>query len=70
MKQDLCEAGISDHHKMIFSVLRKTFAKGNRKPFSPVAIKSMIKALSANDVSCEELLEIFQLTLDASAPYK
>ena len=28
MKSDTCEAGLSDHHKMVYSFLRKTFAKG------------------------------------------
>ena len=28
MKMDVCETGISDQHKIILSVLRKTFAKG------------------------------------------
>ena len=28
MKSDTSEAGLSDHHKMVYSFLRKTFAKG------------------------------------------
>ena len=28
MKSDTCETSLSDHHKMVYSFLRKTFAKG------------------------------------------
>ena len=31
MRSDVYETGISDHHKMIISVLMKTFAKGKPK---------------------------------------
>ena len=31
MKSDTCETGLSDHHKMVHSFLRKTFAKGKPK---------------------------------------
>ena len=31
MKSDTCETGLSDHHKMVYSFLRKTFAKGKPK---------------------------------------
>ena len=31
MKSDTCETGLSDHHKMVYSFLRKNFAKGKPK---------------------------------------
>ena len=31
MKPDICEIGLSDHHKMVNSFLRKTVAKGKPK---------------------------------------
>ena len=31
MKPDTCEAGLSNHYKMVYSFLRKTFAKGKPK---------------------------------------
>ena len=31
MKSDICETRLSDHHKMTYSFLRKTFAKGKPK---------------------------------------
>ena len=31
MKPNTCETGLSDHHKMVYSFLRKTFAKGKPK---------------------------------------
>ena len=34
MESDVYETGISDHHKMILSILRKTFAKGEPKTFA------------------------------------
>ena len=47
IKLDLYEPGISDHHKMIFSILRKTFAKeGKPKTVVIATIKSLIKTLS------------------------
>ena len=37
---DVYETGISDHHKMIISVLRKTFAKGKPKTVFPRCYKN------------------------------
>ena len=34
MKSETCETGLSDHHKMVRSFLRKTFAKENLKQFT------------------------------------
>ena len=31
MKSDTCETDLSGHHKMVYSFLRKTFAKGKPK---------------------------------------
>lgn len=45
MKLDVYETGISNHHEMIFSVLRKNFPEGTAKLFSTLALKSMIKTL-------------------------
>ena len=45
MKQDMYETGISDHHKIIILVLRKTIAKGKPKTSFIVTIKSLIKIL-------------------------
>ena len=77
MKSDVYEIGISDHQKMIFSVLRKTFAKRKAKTVFyrcgkkydknsfNIAIQNKI---SEPDLSFEEFLEIFQSTLNAFAP--
>ena len=71
MKLDVYETGISDHHKMIFSVLRKLnfyccYKKYDKNSFN----KALQNKISQPDVSFAEILEIFQLTLDAFAPYK
>ena len=31
MKSDTCKTGLSDHHKMVYSFLRKIFTKGKPK---------------------------------------
>ena len=61
------EAGISDHHKMIFSILRKAFAKGKPKTSFFCCYKSIIKTISMKlrtqfyDLTChlENLLRYF-----------
>ena len=65
--------GLSQNH---FLSLWKTFVKRNRKLFSAVAMKSMIKTLTSKhfktrfhrltkqDLLFEEFLEIFQLTIE------
>ena len=77
MKLDVFKTGISDHHKMIFSVLRKTFSKDKRKIVFYCCYKkhdqnSFKEALQNKilQLSFEEFREIFQLTLEAFAPYK
>ena len=73
------ETGILDHHKMVFSVLRKTFAKGipktvlyrSYKKYDPNSFnKALQNKISQSVLSFEEFIEIFQPTLDAFAPYK
>ena len=76
MKSDVYETGISDHQKMIFSILRKTFAKGKPKTVfyrcydQNYFNEALENKISKPDLSFEEFLEIFQSTLDAFAPYK
>ena len=78
MKWTVYETGISDLDKIIFSVLRKTFAiKANQKLFSKVFKmyqnsfnKAFQNKISQPDLSFEQFLGMFQSTLDAFAPYK
>ena len=78
MKSDTCETGLSDHHKMVHSFLRKTFAKGKPKTiyyrcfknFEQNKFNEELKKRISIDLSFEAFLEIFQSTLDRFAPYK
>ena len=78
MKYDTCETGLSDHHKMVHSSLRKTFAKGKPKTiycqcyknFKQNKFNKELKKRISIDLSFEALLEIFQFTLARFAPYK
>ena len=78
MKPDICEAGLSDHHKMVYSFLRKTFAKGKPKSIYYRCFKNFehrkfneeLKKRISIDISFEAFLEIFQSTWDRFAPYK
>ena len=77
-KSDTCETGLSDHHKMVHSFLRKTFAKGKPKTiyyrcfknFEQNKFNEELKKRISIDLSFEAFLEIFQSTLDRFAPYK
>ena len=78
MKSDTCETGLSDHHKMLYSFLRKTFTKGKPKTiyyrcfinYDQKKFNDKLKKRISIDLSFEEFLEIFQSTLKKSAPYK
>ena len=78
MKCDTCETGPSDHHKMVYSFLRKTFAKGKPKTICYRCFKNFqqnkfneeMKKRISNNLSFEAFLEIFQSTLDRFAPSK
>ena len=78
MKCNTCEIGLSDHHKMVYSFLRKTFAKGKPKTiyyrcfknFEQNKFNEELKKRISIDLSFEAFLEIFQSTLDRFAPYK
>ena len=78
MKSHVYQTGVSDHYKMIFSVVRKTFAKGKSKTVFLLRYKNydqnfsnkvLQNKISQPDLS-EEFLEILQSTLDLFAPYK
>ena len=60
MKPDICEIGLSDHHKMVHSFLRKTFVNFNEE----------LKKIISIDLYFEAFLQIFQSTFDRFAPYK
>ena len=78
MKSCALETGISDHHKMIMSVFRCTFAKGNHKMFFYRDFQSFDKENFENDISSkisnncsfEKFLKIFHDTLNHHAPLK
>ena len=77
MKSDTCETGLSDHHEIVYSFLRKTFAKGKPKTiyyrcfnFEQNKFNEELKKRISIDLSFEAFLEIFQSTLDRFAPYK
>ena len=49
MKTVTFETGVSDHHKLIGTMLRSTFAKGKPKKYFTVAIETLIiKSLKKN----------------------
>ena len=78
MKSYTCETGLSDHHKMVYSFLRETFAKGKPKTICYRCFKNFgqnkfneeLKKRISIDLSFEAFLEIFQSTLDRFGPYK
>ena len=78
MKYDTCETGLSNHHKMVHSFLRKTFAKGKPKTiyyqcyknFEQNKFNKELKKRISIDLSFEAFLEIFQSTLARFTPYK
>ena len=74
MKSDPYETSILDHHKKIFSGLRKTFAKCKPKTVFYRCYKkydqnslneALQKKISQPELSFEKLFEIFRSTLDA-----
>ena len=77
MRSNVFEKGISDHHKMIVSVLRKTFAKDKPKTVIYCCYKIfdqhsfyneiLENRISLPDLSLENFFEIFQSTLDSFA---
>ena len=78
MRSNVYETVISGHHKMIMSVLRKTFAKGKPKTvfyrcyknFDQDSFNETLKnRISLPNLSFENFFEIFQSTLDFFAPY-
>ena len=78
IKSDTCETRLSDHHKTVYSFLRKIFAKGKLKTIYHLCFKNLeqskfneeLKKQISIDLSFEAFLEIFQSTLDRFAPYK
>ena len=80
MKSMALETGISDHHKMIMTVFRSTFAKGKPKIFYyrcykkfnlekfQMELKEKLVEISNN--SFDIFLEEFQICLDKFAPLK
>lgn len=71
------EAGIPDHHKMIFSILRKAFAKGKPKTsfyccykYNQNDFNEAQNTILQPNLSFGKFIEIFQSMLDALAPYK
>ena len=78
MKTGTHETGLSDHHKMVYSFLRKTSAKGKPKTICYRCFKNFeqnkfneeFKKRILIDQSFEAFLEIFQSTLDRFAHYK
>ena len=66
IKSETCEAGLSDHHKMVHSFLRKAFAKVKPKTIYYWCFKN----LELNNFFEELKKRIFQSTLDIFAPYK
>ena len=79
MKTAVLETGISDHHKMIFSILKHTFAKGppkticyrDLKNFDQKAFNSYLEAkMAACPNSFEKFLQIFQDTVQLFASLK
>ena len=78
MKYDTCETGLSNHHKIVHSFLRKTFAKGKPKTiyyqcyknFEQNKFNKELKKRISIDLSFVAFLEIFQSTLARFTPYK
>ena len=79
MKTEVLETGISDHHKMIFSILKYVFAKRppkticyrDLKNFGQKAFNSYLKSKVADcPNSFENFLQTFQDTVQLLAPVK
>ena len=79
MKTAVPETGISDHHKMVFSILKHTFAKGSPKAICYRHLKNFDQKafdsyLESNMADCpnlfERFLQIFQDTIQSFAPLK
>ena len=78
MKSDICETGLSDHQKMVYSFLRETFAKGNPKTIYYQKLKNFeqdkfneeLKKRISIDLSFEAIFEILESTLARFTPYK
>ena len=80
MKSMALETGISDHHKMIMTIFRSTFAKGKPKTFYyrcykkfnleqfQMELKEKLDEISNN--SFDIFLEEFKTCLDKFAPLK
>ena len=70
--------GLSDYYKMIYSFLRKTFAKGKPKilyyrcfkNFDQNKFNEELEKRISIDLCFEGFLEIFQSTLNRFVPYK
>ena len=80
MKSMALETGISDHHKMIMTIFRSTFAKGKPKTFYhscyknfnleqfQIELKEKLDEISNN--SFDIFLEEFRTFIDKFAPLK
>ena len=76
MRSDVYEIGISDHHKMFISVLRKIFAKDKQKRclLSLLNVfysfnETLKNRISLPNLSFENCFEIFQSSLDFFVRY-
>ena len=72
LKTAVLETGVSDHNKMIFSILKHTFAEGTPKLFAIEIRKTLIKKafnsyLEAKMSECpnslKKFLQIFEITI-------
>ena len=79
MKTAVMETGISDHHKMIFSILKHTFAEEpprticfrNLKNFDRIAFNSYLESKMADCTNFyEKFLQVFYDTAQLFAPLK
>ena len=79
MKSCTLETGISDHHKLIMSIFRSTFAKGNSKTFYYRCFKNFDDAtfketltnrLANTELSFDNFIAIFSETFNNFAPLK
>ena len=67
MKSETCETRLSDHHKMVYSFLRKTFAKGKPKTiyyrcfknFEQNKFNEELKKRISTDLSLKHVLKSF-----------
>ena len=78
MKSCALETGISDHHKMIMSVSRCTFAKGKHKmffyrnfhSFNKERFENELLNKVGNNISFENFLQFYHDILNSHAPLK